>query len=45
MTRDDLVFTLLAILIVAIAVYLRWHEFFGCVRDYALTVCVPRLGS
>jgi hypothetical protein len=42
MKRDDLIYTLGAVLLVAGAAFLRWHEALGCLREYAWTVCVHR---
>jgi hypothetical protein len=42
MSRDDAVYTLTALAMLALAAFARWHEFFGCVRDYSLLVCIPR---
>jgi len=38
--RDDLIYTLLAVVLVAGAAWFRWHEVLGCMREYVWTVCV-----
>jgi hypothetical protein len=40
MPRDDLIYTVLAMVMVTAWAWLRWHEVLGCLREYAWTVCV-----
>ncbi len=40
MSRDDLCYTVLAVLMVAAVAWVRWHEVLGCLREYIWTVCV-----
>ncbi len=40
MPRDDLLYTVLAVVLVTTAAWLRWHEVLGCLRYYAWVVCV-----
>ena len=40
MPRDDLIYTILAAVLVITAAWLRWYEVLGCLREYAWAVCV-----
>jgi hypothetical protein len=40
MPRDDLIYTVLAVVLVCGVAWLHWHEVLGCLREYAWAGCV-----